>query len=158
MNIEQFIKHYDLKNNQSLFTANISENIQVGFEENRESIIKSYFDDIFNKINEKRFTDLGKYHIILGIYPFNQKDGIQFLNVIKSINLIIENNQNEVTSDLLDFEWILLDHILHDYLIEEVESEFKTELVSLKSRLKNVNRFEDEIALLEQKIEHFGIK
>ena len=158
MNIEEFIEHYDLKNNLSLFTANISENIQVEFEKNREPIIKSYFDDIFSKINKQRFADLGKYNIILGIYPFNKKDGIQFLNVIKNINLIIENNPNKVTSDLLDFEWTLLDHILHDYLIEEVESEFKLELILLKNRLKNLNRFKAEIALVKQKIEHFGIK
>ncbi|MGB6269622.1 MAG: hypothetical protein WBF67_11515, partial [Olleya sp.] len=73
-------------------------------------------------------------------------------------NLIIKNSLDELTSDLLDFEWTLLDHILHEYLIEAVETEFKHELKSLKKLIENVTEFKDEIALLHQKIEHFGIK
>ncbi len=158
MNIEQFIINHDLKKIPFPFEENISENTRTEFNENRKLIVDSYFADIFNKIDKRRFSELYDNQIIFGLYPFNQKNGIEFLNLIKKINLIIKNKPNEITSDLLDFEWSLLDHILHEYLIEEVESEFKSELKSLKNLIEGITEFTGEIALLHQKIEHFGIK
>jgi hypothetical protein len=158
MNIEQFIINNDLKSISFPLNEHISENTRIEFNKNRESIIESYFADINDKIDKRKFDELYENQIIFGIYPFNQKNGIDFLNLIKKINLIIKNSPDELTSDLLDFEWTLLDHILHEYLIEVVETKFRHELKLLKSQTENATEFKSEIALLHQKIQHFGIK
>ena len=58
MNIEQFIINHDLKNISFPLNEHISENTRTEFTENRESIIESYFSDIIDKIDKRRFDEL----------------------------------------------------------------------------------------------------
>lgn len=122
---------------------------------NRDTIVLSYFEDIAKKLKGFSFTDLFEYSIIYRTEPFKESDLVKFIHVIREVNNVLFFNTDRVTNELLAFQWNLLDFILHNLYNEN--EDFLFELRRLEAALHKLSEFVEEVSLLTQKLEHWGI-
>ena len=117
MTVKNFIINSDLRNIPLNSDWHIPEKINLLFENNRDSILKDFFREVFEKLNREEYENISENLILLVLSPFKVNDAVNLLEILKRINFNFKNNPQKITSELLDFEWCLLDHILHEWLI-----------------------------------------
>lgn len=123
------------------------------FEAHNQSIKDDFFETFFKKLENKDFTTLSQHFALFLISPFTNEDGDKFLKILE---VVYGYENDEITNDLLDSLWIILDHVLHEWPIENIETDFKTALNYLSLKLTVLsNCSSDSIELLQQKISHF---
>lgn len=122
----------------------------------KNEIAKLYFDDILSKLENRQYYNLFEYQKVFLIEVFEIENSEMFIDVIRKINCLIVLDYKNISNDLLEYEWCILDYILHN-LIDIVNQNFVKELKTLKEFLSNLEIKSDEIYLLLQKLEHYGI-
>ncbi len=96
---------------------------------------------------------------MLTVSPFDEADNARFQELVsKSIGKFEPPGPTSHFSELADFVWVLLDHMLHHWTM----SDEKIMMERLSEFRSNLNNFEiehqDDLDLLYQKLGHFGVE
>jgi|GEM_PF-2983473 len=74
------------------------------------------------------------------------------------MNQILSSQNPKITSAFLCYLWLVLDHMFHENSLNNDDKEFILSLTYLRKLLQFVNGFDNEIALLNQKLDLWGIE
>ena len=146
---------------RTLFDANghLERDIIEEYAKNEENLKNEFFKGIVNDLNQNNIKNLSCYLGLLMVNPFNEEDISSFQKlVIQSIEKLENVNASSEISELANFVWVLLDHMLHNWVMND-EKLMIDRLKEFKVSLKKIELgHKSDVALLYQKLEHFGVE
>ena len=152
-----------LQNFIQLIRENFDNNIGRSDFHIKQDILDTYAahaENLKNQFFESAERDLGQGKIsnleLLALYPFSRPvDQERFQKLIIDIIEKIENaDSTDDLSELSNCLWMLLDHMLHDWVISDRDA-LMAKFRDLKNVLKRIEPRDH--SLLQQKLGHFGI-
>jgi hypothetical protein len=162
MTLPEFIQSLkDRHSRGTLYDSNgrVENDIMEIYTENSKTLKEEFFGGIEQNLDRDNFTDLHKYLGLLTVSPFDEIDHERFQKMAtKSIGKLESASPLLDLSELAKFVWVLLDHMLHHWTMSD-ENLMMERLREFKINLKKFEvRFKEDIDLLYQKLEHFGVE
>jgi hypothetical protein len=145
----------------TLFDANghLESIIIEEYTRDKKKLKDEFFEGIESDLNQDNIKNLSYYLGLLIVDPFEKEDNERFQGImIQSIEKLENANSSSDISELANFIWVLLDHMLHNWTM----SNKKQMIDKLKKFKISLQPFEsghkDDVELLYQKLGHFGVE
>ena len=145
----------------TLFEPNghLANDIIEEYFKHEKNLKDEFFGCIENNLNQDNIANLSYYLGFLTVNPFNETDNDRFQRLVtRAIEKLENTNASSDVCALADFVWVLLDHMLHNWTMNDE----KQMIAKLREFKVSLQRFELEhkgaVALLYQKLEHFGVE
>ncbi len=129
------------------------------YTDNSKVLKEDFFTGIEYNLDRDNFTDFHRYLGLLTVSPFDEMDNERYQKlVIKSIEKLERVSSSTDISELMNFIWVLLDHMLHHWTMSDEILMFERLREFRNNLTKFEVRFKDDIDLLYQKLGHFGVE
>lgn len=131
------------------------------FKANSASLKEEFFSVTEENLGKEKIEDARKYLGLLTVFPFEfeETDNVRFQKLVtKSIEKLANQDPTADISELADFVWVLLDHMLHNWAMSDEKAMIDV-LKKFKPRLQQFeSKHKGEVDLLYQKLGHFGVE
>jgi hypothetical protein len=139
--------------------GHVKNDVMEIYAENSKGLKEEFFKGIKDNLDCDNFSDFYKYLGLLTVNPFGETDNERFQTMtIKAIEKLELIGRSDDFSELANFVWVLLDHMLHHWTMND-EKLMKARLKNFRENLRTFEEiYKEHLDLLYQKLGHFGVE